>query len=261
MVALFSSIQVSLHDFLFENTLGPLLISIFLGGPGGSGINLARSQAHHLQTIVDSPSSPDETTSTNVAVKYFDIVSFDPRGVGATTPAFICFPDAAQRMSWNIASDAEGLLGSSSTAFELMWARKHALADACYSQMAVDEIGEHALGAHMNTPIVAMDMKAIVEALSRFRTKSLSGGQNHTQSLEVESVDKIQYWGFSYGTLLGETFAAMYPNLVGRMVLDGVVDADRHYAGKFFGLEFMYLLNSTNGEKGLGTGILRTQTL
>jgi hypothetical protein len=47
----------------------------------------------------------------------FYIVSFDPRGVGFTTPAFICFPDATQRMNWNITSDAEGLLGSSSTAF------------------------------------------------------------------------------------------------------------------------------------------------
>ncbi|TGO55096.1 hypothetical protein BOTNAR_0252g00160 [Botryotinia narcissicola] len=205
------------------------------GGPGGSGINLARNQARHLQTIVDSPSNLDDASSTETTNKYFDIVSFDPRGTGFTTPSFICFPDAAQRMNWNIASDAEGLLGSSSVAFKLMWAGKHALADACYTRMSVDETGEDGLGAHMNTPVGAMDMKAIVEALSRPREESLIPDREYTKSSHIGSVNKIQYWGFSYGTLLGTTFAAMYPGFVGRMVLDGVVDADRHYAGTWDG--------------------------
>jgi pimeloyl-ACP methyl ester carboxylesterase len=213
-----------------------------------------------LQTIVDAPSSPDDLTSINTTDKYFDIVSFDPRGFGATSPAFLCFPDAAQRVRWNIASDAEGLLGSSSAAFKTMWARKHALADACYSHMAFDDNGEHGLGAHLNTPIVAMDMKAIVEALPRSRTMPPSRCQKHLHQSKVESVDKIQYWGFSYGTLLGQSFAAMYPNLVDRMVLDGVVDADRHYAGKSFALDFMYALTSADQDQAHGTGILRMQT-
>ncbi|PQE07091.1 Peptidase S33 tripeptidyl aminopeptidase-like C-terminal protein [Rutstroemia sp. NJR-2017a BVV2] len=206
----------------------------FPGGPGGSGINFARYYGRYLQTIADSPLTPNDTRSNDISNKYFDILSFDPRGVGFTTPAFICFPDATQRMNWKIASDAEGLLGSSSAAFELMWARKHALGDACYARMAVDESERSALGAYMNTPIVAMDMKGIVEALSRSGIDSPSRCAKY-QSSTVESFDKIQYWGFSYGTLLGETFAAMYPDLVGRMVLDGVVDADRHYAGTWDG--------------------------
>ncbi|TGO38659.1 hypothetical protein BHYA_0070g00300 [Botrytis hyacinthi] len=207
----------------------------YRSGPGGSGINLARNQARHLQTIVDFPSTPDDSSNAEATNKYFDIVSFDPRGTGFTTPSFICFPDAAQRMNWNIASDAEGLLGSSSVAFKLMWARKHALADACYARMSVDENGEDALGAHMNTPVVAMDMKAIVEALSSSREESLIRDREYTKSSQIGSANKIQYWGFSYGTLLGTTFAAMYPGFVGRMVLDGVVDADRHYAGTWDG--------------------------
>jgi pimeloyl-ACP methyl ester carboxylesterase len=230
------------------------------GGPGGSGINFARSYGHHLQNIADSPLSPDDTRSTNISNKYFDIVSFDPRGVGYTTPAFICFPDATQRMNWNIASDAEGLLGSSSTAFELMWARKHALANACCSRMAVDKSGNSGLGAYMSTPVVATDMKAIVGALSRLRTGSLNRYLN-TKSSSIESTNKIQYWGFSYGTLLGETFAAMYPGLVGRMVLDGVVDADRHYAGRLFFLESKSLFRPANQNKVLGTGISKMQIL
>lgn len=111
-----------------------------------------------------------------------------------------------------------------------MWGRKHALANACYSQIAVDENGEHALGAYMSTPVVVMDMKAIVEALSRLRTKSLSRCPKYTQPSKVESVDQIQYGWFSYETLIGETFAAIYPDFVGRMVLDDLPSSGLIYS-------------------------------
>jgi hypothetical protein len=126
--------------------------------------------------------------------------------------------------------------------------------------MALDDNGENKLGAHMNTPIVAIDMKATVEALARPRTIPPNRSQKHIYQAKVESVEKIQYWGFLYGTLLGETFAGMYPNLVGRMVLDGVVDADRHYAGKSSALDFMCALKYSDQDQALGTGILRMQT-
>ncbi|TEY82587.1 hypothetical protein BOTCAL_0028g00080 [Botryotinia calthae] len=104
------------------------------GGPGGSGINLARNQA-----------------------------------------------------------GAEGMLGSSSAAFKLMWARKHAHADACYTRMGVDENEEDALGAHISTPVIVMDMKAIMKALSKPRVKSPSRDRECTKSSQIESVYKIQY--------------------------------------------------------------------
>ena len=109
--------------------------------------------------------------------------------------------------------------------------------------MAKDENGKDGLGGYMNTPVIAMDMAAVVESLSLSRRLSLDsspsirccGGCEYKTPIKeasYEPTDKLQYWGFSYGTLLGETFAAMYPHLVGRMALDGVVDSDRHYAGK-----------------------------
>lgn len=117
-------------------------------------------------------------------------------------------------------------------AFSRMWARKKALAEACYVQA-----GDEGISARMNTPIVAMDMAAIVEALARWRgewtqfSHPIQEPQNPMEQSDL-GLHKLQYWGFSYGTLLGETFASMYPHLVGRLVLDGVVDSDRHYAGK-----------------------------
>jgi pimeloyl-ACP methyl ester carboxylesterase len=43
--------------------------------------------------------------------------------------------------------------------------------------------------------------------------------------------EKLMYWGRSYGTVLGATFAALFPDRVERMVLDGVVDSDKYYSG------------------------------
>jgi pimeloyl-ACP methyl ester carboxylesterase len=43
----------------------------------------------------------------------------------------------------------------------------------------------------------------------------------------------LHYWGFSYGTVLGSVFSDMFPNEVGRMVLDGTVDAFDYMAGNW----------------------------
>ncbi|KAG9103495.1 hypothetical protein FRC06_010377 [Ceratobasidium sp. 370] len=47
--------------------------------------------------------------------------------------------------------------------------------------------------------------------------------------VEALGEDGLNFWGFSYGTILGSTFAAMRPHLVKRMVLDGVSDAESYH--------------------------------
>ncbi|KAJ6604895.1 Alpha/Beta hydrolase protein [Mycena sp. CBHHK59/15] len=42
--------------------------------------------------------------------------------------------------------------------------------------------------------------------------------------------DKLQYWGVSYGSALGATFATLFPDKVGRIIIDGVVDMEAYYS-------------------------------
>ncbi|KAG4444338.1 hypothetical protein IFR05_000212 [Cadophora sp. M221] len=79
---------------------------------------------------------------------------------------------------------------------------------AAFSQQCATQLGDAA--RFVSTPSVARDMLHIVEKLGE---------------------SKLKYWGFSYGTFLGTTFASLFPNKVGRMVNDGNVDARDYISG------------------------------
>ncbi|KAF8954240.1 hypothetical protein BDZ97DRAFT_1928523 [Flammula alnicola] len=51
--------------------------------------------------------------------------------------------------------------------------------------------------------------------------------------VEAHGRSKLQYWGFSYGTVLGATFASLFPDKVERLIIDGVVDADEYFGTKW----------------------------
>ncbi|KAF8209927.1 hypothetical protein K438DRAFT_1523162, partial [Mycena galopus ATCC 62051] len=50
--------------------------------------------------------------------------------------------------------------------------------------------------------------------------------------IEAFGFDKLQYWGVLYGTVLGATFASMFPDKVGRLIIDGVMDGEAWYSGE-----------------------------
>jgi pimeloyl-ACP methyl ester carboxylesterase len=120
----------------------------------------------------------------------FDIVSFDPRGTGTSRP-IDCVDDAFLDQSAAIA------------AVPTTTAQLDALHDsnAQFAAGCVQRMGAYA--GQVGTRNVARDLEAIRIALGDA---------------------KLDYLGYSYGTVVGATYAQMFPASVGRLVLDGPPD-------------------------------------
>lgn len=206
---------------------GPILINP--GGPGGSGIALALMEAYRLRTLV-APSFGDESKG-----KYYDILGFDPRGIGFTQPLAQCMPDNPSAWSWKLRESTEGILGSSDAALGRLWSMSHAFGAACkeYSEAS----GEPDIKQYISTASVARDMLEIAERHAKWvvdqsnqlardgrSTRVQSSNSANGQTIYKHGEVNLTYIGFSYGTYLGTTFAAMFPDRVGRLVLDGVVN-------------------------------------
>ncbi|KAF9884741.1 hypothetical protein FE257_001303 [Aspergillus nanangensis] len=221
------------------------------GGPGGSGVLQALHYGRDLQTVADADTPPSLTTQASHN-RYFDIIGFDPRGVNNTTPSFSCFPDPLAQKIWEIQHEADGMLGSSTDAFMRTWARIIARNTGCAATLSTaPDADSEALGEHLNTPPVARDMLSIIERHGEWREKvarqttlpprshlhrdipSANNVAQHQAMLQRtrwnRNAEKLLFWGRSYGTILGTTFATMFPDRIERVVLDAVVDAHRYY--------------------------------
>ncbi|MFB9558523.1 alpha/beta hydrolase [Streptomyces roseoviridis] len=151
---------------------GPLLVNP--GGPGGSGRGMAGYVAAAL---------PAE-----VAAQY-DVIGFDPRGVGKSEPALNCRPghfDPVRPDS--VPSGAEGERAGVE--------RARAFAKACGEKYA-DVL------PYIDTVSTARDLDAVRAALG---------------------APKVNYLGYSYGTYLGAVYARLFPDRVRRFALDSVVN-------------------------------------
>lgn len=155
--------------------IGSLIINP--GGPGESGVGAAASLVGAM------PPSIRER---------FDLVGFDPRGVGASTPAVWCNSDAdndRQRADDQVDYTPEGVAHIESETKDFV-AR-------CVEKMGNDFL------ANVGTTSVIKDLDAMRAAL---------GDQ------------KLTYLGYSYGTRIGSAYAEAYPQNVRAMILDGAVD-------------------------------------
>lgn len=216
------------------------MILINPGGPGESGIDQVISRGRSIQAIVDATyPTADVESIFDADAKYFDIVSFDPRGVKYTTPSLDCFTDAFSQQMWLLTRTDFGSMFESNASLGIEWARMKALGQSCSLE---DDDG---VLRYTNTPQVVEDMLAIVEAHGEWRemnTRTMFNGDQTSVGETYEALQRsrrqrekemLQYWGVSYGSLLGQTFAAMHPERVGRMVIDGVVDPDDYYQGQW----------------------------
>ena len=194
---------------------GPILINP--GGPGGSGTELALGLGAALQALVDVP-----------GVRHYDIVGFDPRGVALTTPSAACYASQFDRAADGMRADGmPSLLAPGGVEMRVAMAR--GVARLCEG---VDSGGgAGSVFRFFSTAAVARDMLEIVDRIeemarktNRRTPKACHGGCGGGKA-------RLQYLGFSYGSILGNTFASMFPGRVGRMVVDGIADAEDYTSG------------------------------
>ncbi|KAF2035912.1 alpha/beta-hydrolase [Setomelanomma holmii] len=214
--------RVSVNDPRYG---GPILINP--GGPGGPGAFFAVLVGHSLQNIVDFNIDP---TVSSPDARYYDIIGFDPRGIGETTPRAYCVADSAASWSWSLREYTEGILGSSDAALGRLWSMSHAWGASCKQAMDTEKGAD--IKRYMTTALVARDMLEIVERHATYVADRLAhlNAQPHGCRKDLPTVIKpseanLDYWGFSYGTYLGSTFASMFPDRVGRVILDAVVSS------------------------------------
>ncbi|KAI7332182.1 hypothetical protein KC315_g4770 [Hortaea werneckii] len=200
------------------------------GGPGGSGVSLAMSSGSRIQETIGGE-------------KVFDIISFDPRGVGDTTPALQCVESLQYDHSWMVRVMEEGVFEASDASLGRLWSMSTARSKSCAIPLPD---GEPDIRKYVTTASVARDMLEIVERHGDWREKEAkrvlnpsAGCGMHLRRAAAQVAtppelaykpgrERLLYWGFSYGTYLGNTFAAMFPDRVQRIVVDGVVDAENY---------------------------------
>jgi pimeloyl-ACP methyl ester carboxylesterase len=144
------------------------------GGPGGDGLPLAAEVAQGI--------------SSGVAADY-DIVGFDPRGVGSSVPALSCDPSFFTGVRPNY-------IPANAAAEQVLINRAKMYAGDCEQKFGW-------LLPYMTTEDVARDLDSIRAAFG---------------------VSKINYYAFSYGTYIGQVYATLFPSRIRRMVLDSTVD-------------------------------------
>ncbi len=145
------------------------------GGPGGSGVQYAASGSYVFgERLTD----------------FFDIVGFDPRGVGKSTPLECAGTEQTDEL---LSLDPDPDNAEEEARFDRLTRE--------FGEGCLKNSGD--LARHMTTTEVARDLDILREALGE---------------------RQLDYFGASYGTAIGATYADLFPTNVRRMVLDGAID-------------------------------------
>ncbi|OBR08053.1 Alpha beta hydrolase fold family [Colletotrichum higginsianum IMI 349063] len=167
------------------------------GGPGGSGVDLLLAY---------------RTIAGQIFGEQYNFVSYDPRGVNNSGLSFDCFSGNAEARLAFTRLYSTGATNISSSSFEEQYYSSSIYGEWCND--AVQNESPH--GYYVTTPAVAHDLLTFIEAEAELADQSPSEA-------------KLWLYGVSYGTVTGATFASMFPDRVGRMILDGVMTAEQYY--------------------------------
>lgn len=184
---------------------GTVQVPLDYSHPGGSTISIALNrkpateQASRIGSVLINPGGPgdsgvtflrDDVSALKTLNKRFDLIGFDPRGIGQSSPVH-CL-DGAQEDAIN--------------------ALDPVLDDPQEKQAAIQANKDYAAACAQRSPAIL----PFVDTVSAAKDLDL---------MRVALGDaKLTFLGYSYGSFLGQTYAHLFPTNVRALVLDGVVD-------------------------------------
>jgi pimeloyl-ACP methyl ester carboxylesterase len=193
-----------------QNECGTLSVPLDYAKPDGATIELslvrykARDPDRRIGVLLANPGGPGASANDFMRIwrsivsselrDRFDFVSFDPRGVGDSSPV-VCHDNLQDLVAADPDPDTEA-------EWQEAKAESKEFADNCAKKYG-------AVLPHLGTKNVARDMDAIRVALGE---------------------EKLNYVGYSYGTSLGAVYADMFPGRIRAMVLDGGTNLSLDFA-------------------------------
>ncbi len=168
-----NTLRLSVIRHHAQNPQGSLVVNP--GGPGGSGVQFLKSAWRAYDSLTDSK---------------FDIVSFDPRGVGESRPVDCVTP-----------REEDTYLSYDADPRNVVEVAQVGRIDAEFAAGCEKDSGS--ILSHIGTPETARDLDVLRAAIGD---------------------DKLTYVGESYGTFLGAIYAQLFPTHIRALVLDGAVD-------------------------------------
>lgn len=186
---------------------GMLEVPLDYSDPGGRKISLAVSRVVHTSpqekyqgVMLVNPGGPGGSgLALSVLGRFvprgvggmYDWIGFDPRGVGASEPSLSCDPDF-------FSYDRPAYVPTTQKIEKARLKRAKGYTKDCRKNNGP-------LLEHMKTTDNVRDMESLRKALGK---------------------EKINYYGFSYGTYIGQVYSTMYPDRMRRLVMDGLVNPE-----------------------------------
>ncbi|KLO10589.1 hypothetical protein SCHPADRAFT_510397 [Schizopora paradoxa] len=171
--------------------------TVFLnpGGPGGSGVSLATITGKFFAEIIGP---------------HYDIVGFDPRGIGETLPKVQCFPHPIDQHIFR-----------ANTVFEQGFSVSSNLSDPRTREHLIEQQRQFLAMKKTQAELCGQRMS---EALPYMGTATVVRDLFLMTSMLDDHHALINYWGGSYGTILGAYLVNMVPDRIGKVAIDGVAN-------------------------------------